>query len=387
MTGAAGAIVGLTLPSTAAHLSDSTRERLRPFAASRLADLRFTWLRILQVSLAAGLAWLVATRILGHETPFFAPIAVVLVLGLAIERRGRRAYEVALGVAIGIGIADLIVLVTGTGSWQLVLVIGLAMAAAVLSGGSVMLVNQAAVSAVLVATLPVPDAAASLDRFIDALAGGAIALAANAITPVEPVRLVRRHLQPLLSRLSGTLIDIADALARVNHDEAAAALERARALDPAVREMKIAIEASQETIFLSPLRRRSKEQVDQFATAAEPIDLMIRSTRVLARGAVRAVDLEDHIPAPAIESIRDLANAVHSLDRYLAGSTRHSATVEATLVAAARSTAALEETSNMSVSLIVSQVRTTATDLLLSLDVSREDAIDEVRSARQRLDI
>ncbi|MFA9401337.1 MAG: aromatic acid exporter family protein, partial [Acidobacteriota bacterium] len=284
-------------------------------AASRLAALRFTWLRILQVSLAAGLAWLVATEVLGHETPFFAPIAVVLVLGLAIERRGRRAYEVALGVAIGIMVADLIVLLTGTGSWQVVLVIGLAMAAAVLSGGSVMLVNQAAVSAVLVATLPAPDVAASLDRFVDALVGGAIALGANAITPIEPVRLARRHLQPLLMRLSGTLVDIADALTRGNRDEAMAALERARALDPAVREMKIAIEASQETISLSPLRRRSRGRVDRFAVAAEPIDLMIRNTRVLARSAVRAVDLDDNVPELVTDSIRDLATAVHSLDQ------------------------------------------------------------------------
>ncbi|MCB0827617.1 MAG: FUSC family protein [Solirubrobacterales bacterium] len=373
------------MPDAITDTPGAKAERLKPFAASRLASLRFTWLRIVQVSLAAGLAWLVATRVLGHESPFFAPIAVVLVLGLAIERRGRRAYEVALGVAIGIGVADLIVLLTGTGTWQVILVIGLAMAAAVLSGGGVMLVNQAAVSAVLVATLPVPDAAASMDRFVDALTGGAIALGANAITPIEPVRLVRRHLQPLLMRLSGTLIDIADALDRGNHDEAAAALERARGLDPAVREMKIAIEASQETISLSPLRRRSRGRVDRFATAAEPIDLMIRNTRVLARSAIRAVDLEDNVPELVTESIRDLATAVHSLDQYLAGSTRHSATVEATLRAAARSTAALEETSNLSVSVIVSQVRSTSTDLLLSLGVDRDDAVDEVRSARQRL--
>lgn len=373
-------------PSRSQNLGPQ-RVQFKALWVDRTAAIRFTWLRIVQVSLAAGLAWLVATHAVGHETPFFAPIAVVLVLGLAIERRGRRAYEVALGVALGIGIADLIVLVTGTGAWQLVLVIGLAMAAAVLSGGGVMLVNQAAVSAVLVATLPAPDIAVSLERFVDALIGGAIALGANALTPVEPVRLVRRHLQPLLGRLSGTLIDIADGLERGNHEEAAAALERARSLDPAVQEMKIAVEASQETISLSPLRRRSRGQVDQLATAAEPIDLIIRSTRVLARSSVRAVDLNEHVPELVTESIRDLATAVHSLDRHLAGAARRSAAVEAALRAAARSTAALEETSNLSVSTIVSQVRASATDLLLGLGVSQEDAIEEVRSAREQMDI
>ncbi len=322
----------------------------------------------------------------GHEQPFFAPVAVVVVLGLAIERRGRRAYEVALGVALGIAIADLIVLVTGTGTWQLMLILGLAMAAAVLSGGGVMLVNQAAVSAVLVATVAAPDLGDSISRFVDALIGGSIALAANAITPVDPVRLVRRHLEPLLSRLSGTLVDIADALEHSSREQIAAALERARSLDPAVREMMIAVEAGQETISLSPIRRRSRGRVDQLAAAAEPIDLMIRNTRVLARAAVRAVDLDEHIPPAATESIRDLAAAVSSLDQHLGGAPRHSATRNAALRAAATATAALDVTSNVAVSVIISQVRATATDLLIGLGMSREEAVEEVRSARERMD-
>lgn len=353
----------------------------------RLTALRFTWLRILQVSVAAGAAWLIATRVFDHPSPFFAPVAVVVVLGLAIERRGSRAYEVAFGVALGIGVASLMVLVTGTGTWQLILILVLAMAAAVLSGGGVMLVNQAAVSAVLVATVAAPDFADSVSRFIDALIGGSIALVANAITPVDPVRLVRRHLEPLLSRLSGTLVDIADALEHSSREQIAAALERARSLDPAVREMMIAVEAGQETISLSPIRRRSRGRVDQLAAAAEPVDLMIRNTRVLARAAVRAIDLDEHIPPVATASIRDLATAVSSFDQHLGGVPRHSATRDAALRAAATATAALDVTSNLAVSVIISQVRATATDLLIGLGMSREEAIEEVRSARSRLEI
>jgi|FLOH01.1.fsa_nt_gi uncharacterized membrane protein YgaE (UPF0421/DUF939 family) len=382
-----GGIVGEVLSPTATHQIVGRRARLRATVERRIAALRFTWLRIIQVCLAAGLAWLVATQVFQHETPFFAPIAVVLVLGLAIERRGKRAYEVALGVALGVGIADLIVLLTGTGSWQLMLVLGLAMAAAVLSGGSAMLVNQAAVSAVLVATLPAPDIAVSLDRFVDALIGGSIALAANAISPIDPIRLVRRHVEPLLTRLSGTLIDIADALSEDSHEEIAAALERARSLDPAVQEMKIAVEAGQETLWLSPLRRRHKSRVDQLAEAAEPIDLMIRNTRVLARACVRAIDLNEHVPPIATASIRDLAASVNSLDSHLGGSPGHSAARESALRAAARASAALEETSNLSVNMIVGQVLSTATDLLLGLGLSREDALEEVRSARAKMDL
>lgn len=371
---------------TANHQLNTLRARLQRAVEQRIAALRFASWRILQVCVAAGLAWLIATEVFNHKEPFFAPIAVVLVLGLAIERRGKRAYEVALGVALGIGIADLIVVVTGTGTWQLVLVVGLAMAAAVLSGGGVLLVNQAAVSAVLVATLATPDVADSVNRFVDALIGGSIALGANALTPVDPVRLVRRYLAPLLARLSGTLVDIADGLEHSNKDEMVAALERARSLDPAVREMMLAVEAGQETISLSPIRRRSRGRVDQLAAAAEPVDLMIRNTRVLARAGVRAVDLDENVPPTVIEAIRDLAAAVRSLDRHLGGTPRRSATRAAALKAAATASAALDETSNLAVSVIIGQVRATATDLLIGLGMTQEEALKEVRAARSRLD-
>lgn len=360
---------------------------MRSLADERLTTLRFASPRILQICVAAGVAWLIATRVAGHSEPFFAPVAVVLVLGLAIESRGRRAYEVALGVALGIAIADLIVIAVGTGTWQMILIIGLAMSAAVLSGGGVMLVNQAAVSGVLVAVLPAPDLAESTYRFIDALIGGGVALAANAITPVEPVRLVRRHLQPLLSRLSGTLVDIADALERQSREEIVAALERARSLDPAVREMKIAVEASQETISLAPTRRRFRGRVDQLAAAAEPIDLMIRNTRVLARACQRAIDLDENIPPVVPDAVRDLATAVAHLDRHLGGAPVRSASREAALRAAAKATASLEETSNLSVNVIVGQVRSAATDLLLGLGMSNKEAVEQVRSAREKLGI
>jgi uncharacterized membrane protein YgaE (UPF0421/DUF939 family) len=360
---------------------------VRSLVDDRLSSLRFASLRIVQICVAAGIAWLIATRLVGHYEPFFAPISVVLVLGLAIERRGRRAYEVAFGVALGIAVADLIVLAVGTGTWQLMLIIGLAMSAAILSGGGVLLVNQAAISAVLVATLPAPDLVDTTHRFVDALIGGGVALAANAVTPVDPVRLVRRYLKPLLDRLSGTLVDIADALDHNSRDEMAAALERARGLDPAVREMKIAVEAGQETISLAPSRRRSRGRVDQLAAAADPIDLMIRNTRVLARACQRAIDLNEHIPSVVSDSIRDLATAVARLDRHLGGTPARSAAREAALRAAAKATASLEDTTNLSVSVIVGQVRSAATDLLLGLGMSNEEAVEQVRSARERLGI
>jgi Fusaric acid resistance protein-like len=57
---------------------------------------------ILQSAVAAALAWLVATEVVGHEQPFFAPISALITLGLTVGERRRRAVEIAIGVAVGI---------------------------------------------------------------------------------------------------------------------------------------------------------------------------------------------------------------------------------------------------------------------------------------------
>jgi uncharacterized membrane protein YccC len=90
---------------------------------------------ILQSAVAAALAWLVATQVVGHEQPFFAPISALITLGLTVGERRRRAVEIAIGVAVGIAIADALVALIGTGTWQVGVVTGLAMVGATLVGG------------------------------------------------------------------------------------------------------------------------------------------------------------------------------------------------------------------------------------------------------------
>ena len=124
--------------------------------------------------MAASLAWLVATEVVGHSQPFFAPISAVVTLGLTTGQRRRRAIELAIGVSVGIAIADALVAAIGTGTWQVGVVVALAMVAATLVGGGPLLASQAGASAVLVATLLPPGQAGGIDRCVDALIGGPV---------------------------------------------------------------------------------------------------------------------------------------------------------------------------------------------------------------------
>lgn len=353
----------------------------------RLDALRTNALTVAQAALASGLAWLLARELLGHQRPFFAPIAAIITLGLTFGQRGRRAFELGLGVAVGIGVGDLIVLAIGTGSWQIAVVVALAMCVAILVGGGPLLVTQAAVSGVLVATLQPPPSGLSGARFLDAALGGAIALLVNALIPTDPIRLVRREAEPVVEELAGSLEDVATALD--GHDRAAAerALTRARAIDPATDRLREAISVGREMAVLAPPRRRSRGQLEVYGTAVAQVDHAVRNTRVLARGAIRAVELGEHVPPGAIQAIGHLADAVRGLGLQLTDGAGSPAPREAAVRAAAAATAALEETSNMSVSVIVGQVRSTAVDLLRGLGMEREEAIAAVREARATLGV
>jgi len=362
--------------------------RWGPALEVRLQRTRTATFTILQCAFAAGLAWLVAKQVVGHGSPFFAPVAAILTLGLTYGQRGRRALELAIGVALGIGVGDLLVWALGSGWWQIVVVVALAMAAAVFVGGSMLLVNQCAVSAVLVATVQV-DNGIDPSRWVDALIGGALALLVNAVVPTDPLRLVRGRAEPVLLELAGALDDTATAIERQDLDAAGRALGRARGIDPLMERYREALSVGQETVSLAPTRRRLRPRLTPYETVVAGLDNAVRNTRVLARGAIRAIELDEHVPELTLDAIRDLARAVRAL-RGALDDPRHTTEAEAedaALRAAARSTAALEITANLSASVLVGQVRSTAVDLLRGMGMEGEEARGAVRDARARLGV
>jgi uncharacterized membrane protein YgaE (UPF0421/DUF939 family) len=371
-----------TLGERAQPLIEEAAERSRLSARTRAERLRNAARAIVQATLAATLAWVVATEIVGHDQPFFAPVSAMITLGLAHGERGRRAVEVVLGVTLGIAIADLLVLGLGTGWWQLALVVALAMSAALLLGSGPMFAQQAAVSAALVATLQPPDDGVSFARAVDALLGGGIALAVSALVlPANPVRMVREAATPVLAELAGVLDDVAAALERRDRAAVQTALERGRGIDELARDLEDALTVGRETALLAPPRRRALGTVDVYAEAAAQIDLAIRNVRVLARGARRAIDLDENVPPEIADALRSLAEAVRALGSALDDRRRADAVREPAVRAAGEATLVLERTGNLSVSVIVGQIRSTAVDLLRGSGLSYDEAADAVRGA------
>lgn len=353
---------------------------VRAASLSRARRLRATAPAIAQTAIAAAIAWLVALELIGHAAPFFAPVAAVVALGVVVGQRALRAAELVVGVAVGVAVADALVIALGTGTLQIGLVVALAMIAAVALGGSRLVVGQAASSAVLVATIEVPSEF-DFARPVDALVGGVVAVLVHYLLPIDPARLARRAALPVLEHFATALDVAAGALASSDHDRAMDALVALRETEEGISGFREAARVGVETARFSPLRRRDRTVVTRYAIAAPELDIAIRNARVLARGIVRAIDLDAHVPPEAERSVRDLADAVRALRAALEDPSRTVAARAAALDAAARATLALERTSNLSVSVVIGQVRSTATDLLRALGATQEAAAEAVRQA------
>jgi len=369
-------------PELLEHAAEVSRAGLRTRRERMIAGAR----PILHTSLAAAIAWFVATELIDHSDAFFAPISAVITLGLTVGERRRRAVELAIGVAVGIAIADALVTAIGTGTWQIGVVTGLAMAGATLVGGGALLASQAGASAVLVATLQPPDSGFDFDRFLDALVGGGVALAISSLVlPVNPLRLVHEYVQPVLDRLVAVLELIADALEAKDPEAVEEALLAVGRLDAAHDRLVEALDAAGDAARLSPRRRRALSRLDRYAIAGGQLGLAIENLRALARGAARAITLDDAVPSEAVQAVRELGECARALDHYLREGDPEPARAAA-VRAAGLANAVLGETANLSALHIVGQIRLAAVDLLRATGLERSAAQDLVRGAQSAED-
>lgn len=364
---------------------ESILRKLRGFLSEGARRLRANGWAILQTAAAASLAYLLARTLLGHETPFFAPIAAVISISVTLGRRGRRVFEVAFGVAVGLAVADLLVIFIGTGAAQIAVVVLLAMAAALFFVGGVLVANQAAISALLVVVLQPPQVGFSPERFFDALVGGFVALAVSYLFPINPERLVERAAGPIFRELVAVLEEISAALAGGDRERAESALERARRLDDSeARRFAETISAGQETARLSPSRRRALKHLDLYATVGSRLDLAIINTRVLARGSANAVRASGSVPEPLPSAVRELARAVNALESYLVESSEPGEARRYALRAAEEATRLLNKRHDLASSVLVGQIRAAAVDLLRSTGLDQSEALDMLEETAGR---
>ena len=362
--------------SRGASLAPRAARRSRASVRNRFARLRHRSFFIVQCSSAAAVAWWVATALLHHENAFFAPVTVMLCLGMSYGQRLRRVIDVTIGVAIGVLVGDTFVHYFGSGVWQIAVVAMMAMTIAVLFGAGTMLVTQAGVQSIIVTTL-VAQQEYALSRWLDAVVGGAVALLAATITPASPLRKPRAQTAVVVAELSAILTCTSEALQQNDTDLATRALARARDSEHALDELRDLSAEGIAVVRLSPFRRRHLPAVQAIADLLEPLDHAIRNIRVLVRRATIAVRIGEDVPAPYVDLISSLADVTAEIADQL-GVRRLPTGSRTALSAIARSTSLVGPRASLSAEVIRAQVRSIVVDLLMLTGLTYDDAYARV---------
>ncbi|TCJ21249.1 FUSC family protein [Nocardioides jejuensis] len=354
---------------------DLVRTRGRTSAAARVRRLQSKAWHVGQCAVAAALAWFVAADLLGHHVPFFAPVAAVVALGTSYGQRLRRVAEVAVGVALGVFIGDMFVLAVGSGGWQIGVVVAVAMTTALLLDGGQLIVAQSAVQSIIVVALASQTGTGQpIDRWIDALVGGAFALLAAAVVPAAPLRRPGEQAAVVVRKVAALLRAAADVMVHGEVEPALALLADARGTDRLVRELR-AFADEAVAVTVSPLQHRHRDRMKQMVSLAEPVDKALRTTRVLVRRTAVAAYHRAPVPSAYAEVCRELADAADLVASALGDGSDMTPAREA-LLAVGHRTSALGRSHALSVEVVLAMLRGLTADLLELTGMSPLEATD-----------
>lgn len=372
-----------------AKLRISTLERLRQVEGSlesRVNRVRKRSFTIVQVAVAAGLAYWVARYFFDHPAPFFAPITVVIILGLTGGDRIRRALELSLGVTVGVGLGDLLVHYLPGGMWQIPLIVGISLLVASFLSKSPLVSNQVAIGSILIATILPPGAeGGGPDRMIDAFIGSVIGLATIALLPSSPLNSGRQEVSKLLGIVSSVLDDVAVALdAHGTRDahELDQALDAVHNSQPDIDNMVSAAKVGREVSNISPLMWGSRRRVRSLERLIPPVENAMRNTRVIARRAMVLSQDGDSVSTRLINIVDELADIAASLSDVFDARTEANEAQDIPelvrrlqIIGARSDMGVISDDGVLSEYVILAQARSITADLLEVCGWSRESAL------------
>ena len=352
---------------------------------NRLLDFKMV---VIQGGVAAGLAWWAARHIVGHEMPFFAPMAAVIVLSTYGGKRIRRSFEIVLGASTGVGIGDLLISQIGSGTWQIMLCVSVALSAGLLIDRSPLVAIQAATSAVLIATLMPPGSAGGIDRMVDAFVGGMIGIAVIGLIPNSALNPARREISKVLGHAGTVLANVSAGLAQQDVEIITEALSSARGTQGRINTMIAVAEGSHEVTNVSPFLWSAKQPMQSIARILPAVDNTMRNSRVLARRAATVVSDHQTVDPAVCALLKELAEVAEKLAELFAIQGRKGLHAEADVLppiirqlrhAASAADPAIAESAGLSAVVVIAQIRSIIVDMLQVCGMSRESAVAVLR--------
>ncbi len=272
-------------------------------------------LQVLKTSVAAVVAWVVASFALQQPLPIFAAIAALLVVQpsvtQSIEKGLERSIGVVAGVAIAIGAGQLF----GDHSWVIlsVIIISIIVAWALRLGpGSA---NQIPISAMLVIALGGQDSGYAFERIIETVIGALIGLIVN-LAIVAPVFVspARVAVASLTKRTTAVLESLARALSAPQSDaELRKLLDEARMLRDLRDAAAVALRQGTDSLTLNPRRSKHHRLLRRETELFAMLSVLVTRTLGMARAIHDRYDTNLMTDPVVISIARELERAAHDL--------------------------------------------------------------------------
>jgi len=139
-----------------------------------------------KAAIAAGLAWVAALAADPHSRPYFAPLAVLLVVQPTVYDSLSRAFQRVAGVVVGVAAALAVSRVLAPSAWSIGVIIFIGLIVGWTARLGLQGVVQIPVSALLVFLVGRTTPGYAGERIVDTLIGAGVAVIAVLLTPPAP---------------------------------------------------------------------------------------------------------------------------------------------------------------------------------------------------------
>ncbi|MFC8293364.1 aromatic acid exporter family protein [Streptomyces sp. NPDC057242] len=263
---------------------------------------------VVQQAVAAALSWWIADDLIDHHVPLFAPIATLVALNTPLGGRGTNTVRVLVGVISGVVVGQLAFTLLGHGAVTVGVAVLCALLVALVLDGRRITMAQAAVGAVICVAA---GQQAGVDRVLDALIGGAVALVfSQLLFPVHPLALLRKAESTALSGLADALGLTAREMDAGDEERTSRTWDEVRTVYTLLDELGQARTDSAAVAGRTLHRRGGREHLTRETVTALHLDLLGNSCFTLVR---RALALDTRHRQEFAPTLRALSGALDAL--------------------------------------------------------------------------
>lgn len=255
----------------ARHSAGQPKLKVMRFFSPLLATKRIPWLQVAKTFIAIALSWVVSMFALQVDMPIFAAIAALLIVAPNLNQTASKGIERTLGVIAGVIIATVFGGIFGHNAIAAIAAIAVALLIGWAGRLSLGMLNQMAISGMIVIVMGGGSVEFALDRIIETIIGAIIGFLVNMLI-VAPVHVepARQRVADLGAELAASLGRLADALeVPQSPGDLQGLILEARLLRNMVEVSRKAIEEARESLALNPRGRRNREQLDEMDALLE----------------------------------------------------------------------------------------------------------------------